>query len=340
METKVFGIGQLGARVTYTVTAQTGGRILEIRTDKGRWVRKGDPLVIVDPVDLPQLLEEARLSVTKARLDLNASESDLQSLLPQEALARRNFERYAMLREKDSASQMQYDNVRTDLKVIEAKIAATRARIEGARTGIALAEKNLQAVRERLSRHRVLSPVSGYVTGREAAAGQSVLPSQPILQIVVPRDLRAETFIDERLSASVAVGQKARITLRSHPGKEYTGLVSRLDPRADPVTLEKTVEISFDRVPSPITLNEQTEVEIVTGRLEKVLKIPATALVYHETTPGVWTVEKGRARFVPLKILAMDGKEVAVEGIDARSVILLASPAKKPLEEGMRVYTW
>ena len=68
---EVFGIGNVGAQNIYSINAQTGGKIVSILSDEGKWVKKGDLLVTIDTVDIPQLLEEAKISVKKANFELD-----------------------------------------------------------------------------------------------------------------------------------------------------------------------------------------------------------------------------------------------------------------------------
>ena len=338
MHTEVFGVGNVGANNIYTITAQTGGKILQILTDEGQWVKKGDLLVKIDSVDLPKLLEEAKISVNKASLELEASKEELKSLNAQKTLALVTFERYERLQKQAFASKAEYDKTKADLDVIEAQIKATKARIDAAGIEIDRAGKNVEALEEKLSRYTIYAPVNGYVIAREAEAAQSVVPTQPILKIVDPKSVWVKTYIDERLSGTVKIGQKATITLRSQAYRNYEGVVKRIEAQSDAVTLEKVVDVAFKTLPKPFYINEQAEVNIVTSRLKDVLKVPADAIEYRKLTPGIWTENGGKAHFVPVKVLARDQKSVAASGLDADTVILLADPKKKPLKEGMRIH--
>ena len=87
LNVEVFGIGNVGAQNIYSINAQTGGKILSILSDEGMWVKKDALLVTIDTVDIPQLLEEAKISVRKANFELEASQKELYSLKAQKYLA-------------------------------------------------------------------------------------------------------------------------------------------------------------------------------------------------------------------------------------------------------------
>ncbi|WP_294956445.1 efflux RND transporter periplasmic adaptor subunit [Sulfurovum sp.] len=335
---EVYGIGNVGAKYIYSITAQTGGRILSILTDEGKWVKKGDLLITVDSVDVPQLLEEAKISMNKARSEFVASQKELESLLAQKHLAQITYARYAKLKKQSFASKAEYDKAKSDLAVIEAQMAATRAHIKTAQMEIARSQKAVEALREKLSRYKVYAPADGYVIDRGAEVAQTVLPSQPVLQVVDPRDVWVKAYIDEKISGNIRVGEKADIMLRSQPGKHFAAVVRRIAAQSDPVTQEREVDVAFDKLPIPFYMNEQAEVNIETKQLDNVLKIPAGVLVYQHKKSGVWVEENGKAHFKTVQILSIGAKEAAVKGLDKKTKIIVDVPGKKTLKEGMSVH--
>ena len=111
LSVEVYGIGNVGAKNIYSITAQTGGKILSILTDEGKWVKKGDLLITIDSIDIPQLLEEAKISVKKANSEYIAAQKELDSLFAQKQLAQITYERYYKLKKQSFASKAEYDNI-------------------------------------------------------------------------------------------------------------------------------------------------------------------------------------------------------------------------------------
>jgi len=335
---ETYGIGNVGAKYTYSITAQTGGKILSITTDEGRWVKKDDLLVTIDSVDVPQMLEEAEIAAKKAASELVATQKELLSLQAQRELAQITYVRYAKLKEQSFASKSEYDKAKADRDVIEAQIEATRAHIASATMEVSRTQKAVEALKEKLARYMVYAPVDGYVISRDAEVAQTVLPSQAILQIVNPEDVWVKAYIDEKVSGRVKVGQKAEITLRSQYEKRFEGTVARIVPKSDPVTLEREVDVVFKRLPKPFYINEQAEVSISSKTYKDVVKVPLKALSYYKKKVGVWTEKEGKAHFIAVKVLVRGDKEAAVTGIEDNMTLLIESEKKKPLEEGSSVH--
>ena len=338
LQVKVFGIGNVGAKDIYPINAQTGGRVLSILSDEGKWVKKGDLLARMDSVDLPELLEEAKVAVEKATLERKALDQELQSLMAQKNLALMTYKRYAKLQKQAFASKAEYDKAKADFDAIKAQIEATQARIKSADSEIKRAQKGVKALQVKLSRYAIYAPIDGYVISKDAEVHQTLLPSQSILKIVDPQTVWIKAYIDEKLSGQIAIGEKATITLRSQPNKKFRGVVKRIVAQSDAVTQEREVDVAFDKLPIPFYINEQAEVLIETKTYHDVVKIPAKVLTYHAQKAGVWIRKEDKAHFQPLSIIAQNDEELAVEGVSIKSEILLESPKNKSLKEGMKIH--
>ncbi len=338
LQVRIFGIGNLGAKDIYTITAQTGGRILKIYTDEGKWVKKGDLLVEMDPVDIPNLIEQARIGIQKATSEVNAAKKELQSLQVKKKLASITYKRYARLEKGSFASKAEYDKAKADLASLTAQIEATNIHIQSSQLEIKRTQEGLKALQTKLSRYHIYSPVDGYVISKTAQEEQAMLPTQPIINIVDPKTVWIKTYIDEKISGNIKIGQQASIKLRSHPDQTYFGVVKRVVAQSDRVTLEREVDVAFKKLPIPFYMNEQAQVYINTKTYHNIIKIPANLLIYNQNNTGVWIKEGDKAHFKTLKIIAHGDKYIAVDGIDEKSTLLLQTQHNKPLKDGMKVH--
>ena len=335
---EIFGIGEVGAKNIYAINAQTGGKVLQIKSDEGEWVKKGDLLVVIDAVDLPQLIQEAKISVYKAKSELHATQKELDSLLAQKVLTKLTYDRYKKLKEKAFVSQSEYDKAKADLESIEASLKATQAHIDSSKAEIVRLQKALEALEVKLSRYKIYAPVDGYVISKNVEVAQSVLPTQTILKIVDPKTVWIKAYIEEKISGDIKLGQNASITLRSQSNKKLSGHVSRIVAQSDAVTQEREVDVSFDSLPIPFYINEQAEVRIITQQFKNVLKIPSDLIVYKDKQAGVWVKKDGHAHFLHITIILLNDNYAAVKNLDEKSQLLVPDKSKKSLSEGMRIY--
>ncbi|MDA3945622.1 MAG: efflux RND transporter periplasmic adaptor subunit [Helicobacteraceae bacterium] len=338
IKVSVSGIGNVEAKDIYNITAQSGGKIIDITACEGEWVKKGDLLIEMDGVDLPDQLEIAKATLKKSEFELIASQSELKNQQTQKALLEKTYGRYAELNKQGYAAQSEYDKALADLQSIDMMMLVSKSHINSAKAQILLSQKSMQAIKTKIANLKVYAPVDGYVITKEAEVAQNVLPTNTILKIVDAKTLWVEVQIDERISGAITLGQKASIVLSSQPDNIYEGVVRRILPVSDLVTLEREVDVAFTVIPKPFYINEQAEVSIETNAYSDVLKIPLNVVVQEGGKMGVWIAKDGHAFFKAVKKIAVNKEAMAVSDLDKESMLIVPDSTKKPLTEGMRIH--
>ena len=339
LDIKVFGIGNVSARDIYSITAQTGGKIISILTDEGQWVKKGDLLITIDPVDMPELVQEMLISVEKTKSELKALIKESESLNAQKELALITYKRYEKLVKQSFVSKSEFDKAKTDLNALTAQLEATLVRIESSKIEVQRTQKNADSLKTKLSRFQIYAPVDGYVISKSAEVAQNVASSTTILKIVDPKTLWIKAYIDEKISGDIKVGQKAEITLRSQSNKQFTGYVKRIVAQSDAVTQEREINVAFDELPIPFYINEQARVTINAKTISNAITIPLNTLKVEDGKEGVWTLIDNKAYFKELNIQAKGDNEAAIiSGIKTEDIIIIPDSSKKALSEGMRIH--
>ena len=248
------------------------------------------------------------------------------------------YNRYFKLKEKNFASQAEYDKANADLQSIKANISSSLSHINSAKASIVIAQKNIKVIQAKIDRLKVYAPVDGYVISKEVEVAQDVLPSTIIFQIVDPKTLWVKTKIDERVSAQIRLGQNATITLRSEENRIYKGEVKRVVSVSDAVTLEREVDVAFQTLPQPFFINEQAEVTIAIKSYKNVIKIPSKVVVQENGKLGVWIVSNYHVEFKAIEIVAQNDDEIAVSNIDKNTHIVIPDKNKKTLKNGMKIH--
>ena len=338
LDIKVFGIGNVSAKDIYSITAQTGGKIISILTDEGQWVKKGDLLITIDPVDIPELVEEMLISVEKTKSEFKALIKESESLNAQKELSLITYKRYENLVKQSFVSKSEFDKAKTDLNALTAQLEATLVRIESSKIEVQRTQKNADSLKTKLSRFQIYAPVDGYVISKSAEVAQNVASATTILKIVDPKTLWIRAYIDEKISGDIKVGQKAEITLRSQSNKQFTGYVKRIVAQSDAVTQEREINVAFDDLPIPFYINEQARVTINVKTISNAITIPLNTLKVEDGKEGVWTLIDNKAYFKELNIQAKGDNEAAIiSGIKTEDIIIIPDSSKKALSEGMRI---
>jgi len=334
----VFGIGELSAERIYPVGTPTGGKVLSIDTDQGRWIKKGDLIARIDPVDLQSRLKGAEISLKRAKLDLATAQKEWMIAETQAALAQSTYTKDLEVYRAKGISTLAYEKSKTESLTAKAQAEVAQSKIASMEAHLSEVKETIRGLQQRLDQMTILSPVNGYVIEREVEMGQSVSPAFTLVKIVDPKTLWIKAWVDERISGKVQLGQKASITLRSRETTPYEGVVKRIAALSDPVTQEREVDVGFVTVPKPFYINEQAEVSIAIETLTGLYKVPLRFFETYKKEKGIWINNHGKAHFQKLSIVAQDSEFAGVsEGISEETEIIVPDKKKKPLFEGSAV---
>jgi len=333
-----FGIGNVDAEDIYAIGSQTGGKLTAVYKDIGDFVKKGDLLVTVDPVDLKDKYEEAKASLKKAQLDKSALEKDKEGLKAKLELSLKTYKRYKSLLKKGFVSQSEFDKAQSDYQNTKSQLDSTKQKLLSYDALLKQLLENIKGLQKELDTYKIVSPIDGKIIYKDAQKGETILPAKAIFKIVDPKTLWVKTYIDERLSGDVKVGDKASITLRSHANKVFKGIVKKINPTSDPVTEEREIDVAFLEIPTPFYINEQAEVTIEAKTLQDAYKVPLYCKAVYKKQTGFWTLKSDKAHFIKADIVGQNDKFFAIKNLDDKTVVIIPDNTKKALSEGMKIY--
>ena len=201
------------------VGSLTGGRVAAVHADEGDTVKKGQPLVTfeTDMVDAQVRQQEAQVAGAEA------------------ALARAlNGPRV----EERAAAQAQYDEAATRARVAQEAlrqlergnrpedIASARAALEREKSG-------LQYLRRQRGEAVVSAPSDGTIETMDLRPGDLVPANRPVATLLEPGQMWVRVYVPEPKVGLVHVGQAARFSVDTFPGRTFTGKVVDVSNQAE-----------------------------------------------------------------------------------------------------------
>lgn len=333
----VFGVGTVEARFSYALGPTQAGRVKSVAVDQGDRVKAGQVVAELDPVDLDERINSAAFGMQRASLSLNASEAQLREAASREKLAQASAMRYRDLVAKHFVSKEMAAGKESEAEVAKAGREAVAASLAAARRDIERLDAERKALLQQRANLKLLSPVDGVVVSRDAEPGNTVVAGQAIVRLLDPASLWVRARIDQAQAGGLAVGQAAKIVLRSRQGEAIPGKVARIEIQGDSVTEERLVHVAFDAVPVNPTLGEMAEVTLTLPAAQGVLFVPTAAIRQVGQQQGVWRVADGKTRFQPVRagIATLDGQTRIVSGLQAGDEVIVYSPVD--LTQGVRV---
>ncbi len=264
--------GTVEARET-ALAFQVSGRIAKLLVDEGQAVKAGAEVALLVDEDFALALQRARAEVAAAeaalavleagarRQELKVAEAVLGKARAEQRFAEEEAARVTSLIERKLASQEQLDQAVLRREVAQAAVRQARQQLlllqEGPRQEeIARARAELDATRSvaqtaerQLGYTRLVSPVSGTISLRQAEAGEVIGAGQAVFKVAeLPRPW-VRAYLNEADLARVRLGQSAQVTVDGLPGRQFNGTLSFIAPDAEftPKSVE-TRELRVDLV--------------------------------------------------------------------------------------------
>lgn len=289
----LFGIGTVEARYTYKIGPTFAGRVKSLDVHVGDYIKAGQVLGEMDPVDLDDRVRSQDSALNRAQAALREAEA-------RQAYAKTQADRYGQLLAVRSTSEETATTKLQELQIADAALAAARedlARVRSDREALVAQRSNL----------RLIAPADGVVAVRDADPGTTIVAGQAVVEVIDPKTLWVNVRFDQINAAGLAGGLPARVVLRSREGEALQGRVLRVEPKADAVTEETLAKVVFDTIPRPLPpVGELAEVTIDLHPLPAASVVPNAAIRRNGVGVGVWRIAEGKLGFVPLKVGASD----------------------------------
>ncbi len=343
------GTSTLESGAEVRILAEAAGRMTQVVVEEGDLIEQNDVLAQLDD-------REARLQVERAHVQLAEAKTAYRSLVrldQQEAAltlrgaevalaeVREQYRRAENMAKAGLISQEELDAKQAQLDTAEVVLEKEAVRlkyktIDNARHRYERAQTELKEAQLRLQFTTVSAPITGVVSQREVEQGQFIQKNQHLLTMVNPSWLLARTFLPEKFSSRVIVGQDAYVETEALQEARFAGEVKLISPvvEAESGTFKVTIELS--NPPPTLKPGMFATVLIRVATREQTLVIPKRALTLDSSQPTVFRFEKGRARRVALKVGLTDNNRVEVlSGLSEGDEVIVVGQEK--LLDEMRV---
>ena len=333
----LFGIATVEARRAYLIGPTTAGRVLSVAVDVGDSVKTGQVLAEIDAVDFDARLQAAAAALARGKSSASAAAALVRDGEAKARLARANTRRYVDLGQKQFVSASAVETRKQEQASAEAALLAAQANAKAAGEEIVRLQGEYAALQQQRANLRLRAPANAVVSARDAEPGSTVVAGQAVLRLIEADSLWLRLRLDQSRSTGLAVGLPARIVLRSNAAHVLPGKVVRLEKLSDSITEERVALVAFDQMPPELSVGDLAEISLALPAAKTGLRLPNAALVWQGEQSGVWRVQDGQLKFMPLRLGAAsaDGWVQVLAGIAAGDQVVVYR--EKPLQEGTRI---
>jgi membrane fusion protein, multidrug efflux system len=308
-------IGTVTALYTDSITAQVTGVINSVHYKEGQMVRKGDPLIDIDPRPFQAMVLEAQGALERDQNLLAQAEMDLQRY--KDAWARNAIPRQT-LEDQEKIVLQDQGTVKNDegtLRYNEVQLAYCHitAPING-RVGL-----------------RLVDP-GNLVTANATTSLVVLTETQPITVVA--------TIAEDNLPQVIAQPHRG-IDLpleawdRSSQNKIATGKVISFDNQIDTTTGTIKVRALFENKDGRLYPNEFVNTRLLVTTLHSQVVLPSSAIQHNGSAAFVYVIQNEQANMRSIKTGTSDGGKTAVQGVNAGEVVADSSFDK--LQNGSKI---
>jgi len=312
VEVTVDAVGSLMARQFIDLRAQDPGIVRTLRDPNGAEVSRGDLLLQLDTRQAAAQVKLAGANVAEARASLRKN--------------RLAHERIGALQGEGVASEQSGDDALAGLEQAQAALEVAQARLVVAEAE--LAETSIRA------------PFTGHLGRWEVDEGAYVQTGEILNRLTDDRTLEVRFAVPERTAAALAVGQAIRLTVSSHPERDFQGRLAFIEPEIDTQTRSAQAIGTFDNRDRLLRSGQFARVELVLETRRAGTMVPVTAVRKAGEKNYVFVFDDNHA--IPREVLTgvRLGELLEIrQGLDADDAIVQNGHATLDLAEPTLVRT-
>ncbi|NYH25384.1 efflux RND transporter periplasmic adaptor subunit [Paraburkholderia bryophila] len=311
----VEALGTVTPVATVNVYSQVNGTVEAVHYAEGQMVKRGDPLVDIDPRGYQAQLQQAEGTLQHDRAVLAQAQMDLaryQEASSQQAIARQTYEDQRLAVEQDRGT------VKND-------------------------EGQVSYAQVQLSYCHIKSPISGRIGLRLVDPGNVVF-SGGSTSIAVVTQLQPITVVfnvaeDNLAQVHDEIFQRASLPIdvfdRSQQTRIASGKLLTLDNQVDTSTGTVRFRGQFDNQPLSLYPNQFVNARLLVKTLKNVALIPTAAIQHNGTQAFVYALNGDSVKLHNIAELSSDNDIAAVSDIAAGTAVAISSFDK--LQDGSKV---
>jgi HlyD family secretion protein len=297
LQAVVSASGKIQPQRLVNISADTVGRVTDLRVDEGQRVKKGEFLLQIDPRNLTSAYNQSAASLAASRSTVEQLSVSIDGARANLKAAQDNLARQQQLWKQGLTTRENLDNAESQVKVRQAELNSQERQIETQRLRMRQEEASVENAKLNLSKVRIESPITGIITRRNIEEGETVVvgtmnnAGTVLLTVADMSVIEAEVEVDETDIPTVQLGQKAKITIDAMPGKSFAGTVTEIGnspiqaasgtTQASQATNFK-VKVTVDGEIPDVRPGFTCTAEITTATRKQVVSIPIQATAVRE----------------------------------------------------------
>lgn len=345
----------------YQAHAAFAGVVKRLNVQVGDKVQAGSLLVTMDDTDIRSRLASAAVSISTAKLGLDATEhngtqeerlataGDLERAKQQKLQATSELSALRQLQAKGAASAAEVAAAEQRLQTADSTLSSLIARsqhrygssdLERARQQVINAQAEQSAAQRSYEAANIRSPISGTVYSVPVAVYDYVPAGEDLLDVADLDQIQVRAYFDEPEIGKLAVGQKVKIVWDAKQNMTWHGHIEQVPSTVITYGTRNVGEclITVDDAHGDLLPNTNVTVTVTTSQSHDVLSIPREALHTDGPQNYVYRIIDGKLVRTPVKLGVVNLTRVEIiSGLQESDRVALSATTSGDLSNGLAV---
>jgi len=283
------------------VMARVQGILMEKKFEEGTFVKKGDPLYLIDPREYEVALHMAEAQYSSAEATLTNS--------------KRNYERIKPLMSRNMISKKEYDTTLSAYEVAQAQLNLAKAQVENAKLNLSYTD--------------IKAPISGITSKKEQSVGALVGSSSTNTQLITITQLDpiyAEFSIpsnDFHKISRIIEGAKVSILNENKEPYSFEGEIDFFDKRINVNSDTLALRAHFKNPKNELLPGAFVTLTLQSTSKNQYFVVPQVAVMQSPQGAFVYVVKDGKAVPNPIKLGEVHDTNWYVDGLNDGDQVII-----------------
>jgi len=237
-------VATVKSKNTAQISSKVMGYVLEVKVKEGDMVKEGDVLVVLQSKELESRLEGAKNAFSEIESNISEAEAAKAEAHAQLNLAEITFQRFKDLRERESVSQQEFDQVNATYEVAKARQRRAEQTLASFYAKKRQVAASLDEAKTFYDYTHLNAPFAGLISQKMVYEGDLSSPGIPLLVLEDNQHYQLEAIVDESKSGKIKTGQDVDVSVDALGEGKIKGKVAEVIPHID--TVSRTFQVKID----------------------------------------------------------------------------------------------
>jgi HlyD family secretion protein len=247
------------------VSSELGGQLLQFNVNEGDSLAGGEVVGVIDSTNLALQKEQVKATIRSLSEKTNNVQPQVELLQQQLSVQQSQLknllhekERTERLVQADAATGKQLDDINSQIDVLHRQMQVTQQQIAVQKNNINAQNRSILSeagplqtqeaqVQERISKSRIINPISGTVITKYAEQGEITTPGKALYKIADLTYLNLRAYVTGAQLSQIKLGQQVKVLVDDGAKnyRTYTGTITWISDKAE--FTPKTIQTKEER---------------------------------------------------------------------------------------------